>query len=114
MLDHLQYFDLSPLARWCAGEESTTYRQKGIGARRRALADPFMKNDAVRGAQDVGMTRTVGRCASRASRLGGYDKTPWARECLGVFKSLFSSLQPTQPAILLVLYSLFARKYAIL
>ena len=34
------------------------------------------------------------------SQLSGYDKTPWARESLGSFKNVFSSLQPTQLALL--------------
>ena len=88
--------------------------RKRVSVRDNAPCRPLCKNDAVRDAQDVGTTLTVGRWTTRASRLGGYDKTPWARECLGVSKSLFSSLQPTQPRMLFVSYSIIAHMYAIL
>ena len=87
---------------------------KRVSERDNAPRRPHHENDAVRDAQDVGVTWTVERGTTRASRLGGYDKTPWARECLGVFKSLFSSLQPTQPAMSVVLYLFSALMYAVL
>ena len=69
--------------------------KRGIGARQRDLADPLIRNSAVRGMWDVETFKTVGRWASHANRLGGYDKMPWARECLGVirtFSRAFSQL----------------------
>ena len=59
---------------------------RGASARGNATSlTPPIRNSAVRGMWDVETFKTVGRWASHANRLGGYDKMPWARECLGVF-----------------------------
>ena len=85
-----------PLAQWYEGEDQTTMSSRGASARGNATSPtPFVNDGAVRGTWDVEIFKTVGRWASHANRLGGYDKMPWARECLGVirtFSRAFSQL----------------------
>ena len=85
-----------PLVQWYEGEDQTTMSSRGASARGNATSlTPLIRNSAVRGTWDVEIFKTVGRWASHANRLGGYDKMPWARECLGVirtFSRAFSQL----------------------